>query len=161
MHSVITSLLAAAIAAGGFAATAQEASPAVLSGMQKEETLISVDMTNEEAAPVVIASAPQEEEEEEEEILLVLPEEEEEWILAEEVQEDVAVRILTPSDDELTGTVAPCQKGDQNDNVYVLQERLRTLGFMMEEADGIFGGRTETHVKEVQNYLFGKTGGVA
>ncbi|MGI6173127.1 MAG: L,D-transpeptidase family protein [Christensenellales bacterium] len=77
----------------------------------------------------------------------------------EPVQEEVAVRVVPAFTEAPLETVYPCSYGDSGENVRLLQDRLRMLGFTLETPDGLFGKRTREHVREVQRYLNGKTGG--
>ena len=52
-------------------------------------------------------------------------------------------------------TYTPLQKGDKNDDVLELQNRLYMLGFLLDDRDGDFGSKTQTAVK-----LFQQTAGL-
>lgn len=61
---------------------------------------------------------------------------------------------------------APCaladlQRGDENEDVRVMQELLADMGFLFAEADGAFGAVTEAAVKEYQRFAGFEPTGVA
>ncbi len=76
----------------------------------------------------------------------------------EPAEEEVTVRVVPTFTEAPLEEVRPCAYGDSGENVRLLQERLRMLGFTLETPDGLFGKRTREHVIELQRYLKGKSG---
>ena len=62
----------------------------------------------------------------------------------------VTVQSSTPEPTQTPVAYAILQKGDKNDDVLKLQERLYQLGYLNSDRDGAFGGKTQTAVKAFQ-----------
>ena len=62
----------------------------------------------------------------------------------------VTVQSETPAPTQTPVAYTTLQKGDKNDDVLKLQERLYLLGYLNSDRDGSFGGKTQTAVKAFQ-----------
>ena len=62
----------------------------------------------------------------------------------------ITVQAETPAPTSTPVAYTPLQKGDKNDAVLQLQERLYRLGYLNDDRDGAYGGKTQTAVKQFQ-----------
>ncbi len=62
----------------------------------------------------------------------------------------ITVQAETPAPTATPVVYTPLQKGDKSDAVLKLQERLYRLGYLNDDRDGAFGGKTQTAVKAFQ-----------
>ena len=62
----------------------------------------------------------------------------------------ITVQAETPAPTATPEVYTPLQKGDKSDAVLKLQERLYRLGYLNDDRDGAFGGKTQTAVKAFQ-----------
>ena len=62
----------------------------------------------------------------------------------------ITVQAETPAPTATPVVYNPLQKGDKNDAVLQLQERLYRLGYLNDDRDGAFGGKTQTALKQFQ-----------
>ena len=69
--------------------------------------------------------------------------------------EQITVATTATPTPEPTKTYATLSKGDKNDDVLDMQNRLYELGYLLDDRDGAFGSKTQTAVK-----LFQKDAGI-
>lgn len=62
----------------------------------------------------------------------------------------ITVQAETPAPTATPVVYTPLQKGDKSDAVLKLQERLYRLGYLNDDRDGAFGGKTQTALKVFQ-----------
>ena len=62
----------------------------------------------------------------------------------------ITVQAETPAPTATPVVYTPLQKGDKSDAVLKLQERLYRLGYLNDDRDGSFGGKTQTALKAFQ-----------
>lgn len=73
----------------------------------------------------------------------------------------ITVQAETPQPTATPEVYTTLQKGDKNDAVLKLQERLYRLGYLNDDRDGAFGGKTQTALKSFQERAGIEASGIA
>jgi len=73
----------------------------------------------------------------------------------------VTVQAATPEPTATAVVYTPLSNGDKNDDVLKLQNRLYELGYLRDDRDGAFGGKTQTAVKKFQERMGLEVSGIA
>ncbi len=73
----------------------------------------------------------------------------------------VTVEAATPEPTATAVAYTPLSNGDKGDDVLKLQNRLYELGYLRDDRDGAFGGKTQTAVKKFQERMGLEVSGIA